>query len=316
MTGGFRHEPVMLAEIIEVFDGVPAGWLVDMTLGGGGHARGLLERRPDCRLLGLDRDQEALAAATAVLAPFEERVVTRHARFDSLHNVMAALAISSVSGVLFDLGVSSHQFDEGDRGFSYRFDGPLDMRMDASTGPSATDVVNGYGVDELTRVLREFGDERFAYRIANAIVASRPVRTTAQLAEIVRDAIPAPARRTGGHPAKRTFQAIRIEVNQELEILPDALGQAIDALSVGGRAAVLSYHSGEDRIVKHAFREAATGGCACPTGLPCGCGASPTVRIVRPAKRVPSAGERDRNPRASSAILRVVEKVAVTGVAQ
>ena len=316
MNGEFRHEPVMLAEIIEVFSGVPAGWLVDMTLGGGGHSRRLLEERPDCRLLGLDRDQEALAAAGAVLAPFGERVITRHARFDSLSVVMASLAIDRVSGVLFDLGVSSHQFDEGARGFSYRFDGPLDMRMDPSAGRTAADVVNGYDVEDLARVLREHGDERFAFRIAKALVAHRPVTTTAQLAEIVRAAIPAAARRTGGHPAKRTFQAIRIEVNQELDVLPVALEQAIDALDVGGRVAVLSYHSGEDRIVKQVFRRAASGGCSCPAGYPCGCGAIATGRIVRPEKRVPTAVEQERNPRAASAILRVLEKIKVAEVAQ
>jgi 16S rRNA (cytosine1402-N4)-methyltransferase len=287
-----------------------------MTLGGGGHSRRLLEERPDCRLLGLDRDQEALAAAGAVLAPFGERVVTRHARFDSLSVVMASLAIDRVSGVLFDLGVSSHQFDEGARGFSYRFDGPLDMRMDPSAGRTAADVVNGYDVEDLARVLREHGDERFAFRIAKALVASRPVTSTAQLAEIVRAAIPAAARRTGGHPAKRTFQAIRIEVNQELDVLPVALEQAIDSLAVGGRVAVLSYHSGEDRIVKQAFRRAASGGCTCPAGYPCGCGAVATGRIVRPEKRVPSAAEQERNPRAASAILRVLEKIKVAEVAQ
>lgn len=312
MNREFRHEPVMLEDIVSVFAEVPAGWLVDMTLGGGGHSRRLLAERPDCQLLGLDRDLEALAAARAVLAPFGDRVVTRHARFDSLDVVMADLSINAVSGVLFDLGVSSHQFDEGDRGFSYRFDGPLDMRMDTSgsTGDlTASAVVNGYDVDDLTRVLRDHGDERFARRIAQAIVSARPVMGTAELAEIVRNAIPAAARRTGGHPAKRTFQAIRIEVNAELEVLPNALDAAIEALAPGGRVAVLSYHSGEDRIVKERFRRAASGGCTCRPGLPCGCGAIPTARLVRPEKRLPSKSEQEHNPRAASAILRVVEKL-------
>ena len=316
MTGEFRHEPVMLAEILEVFAGVPTGWLVDMTLGGGGHSRRLLEERPDCRILGLDQDLVALAAATTNLAPVAERVVTRHARFDSLSDVMTTLSIDHVSGILFDLGVSSHQFDEGERGFSYRFDGPLDMRMNPTTGRTAAEVVNEYSLDDLARVLREFGDERFAFRIAKSLVAHRPIRTTGELAEIVRAAIPAAARRTGGHPAKRTFQALRIEVNQELDVLAEALVQAIDAAAPGGRVAVLSYHSGEDRIVKHAFRTAATGGCTCPAGYPCGCGAVATARIVRPEKRVPSRVEIERNPRAASAILRVVEKINVVGDAQ
>jgi 16S rRNA (cytosine1402-N4)-methyltransferase len=310
MSEGFRHEPVMLREIVETFSVVPAGWLVDMTLGGGGHAGRLLGERPDCRLLGLDRDPEALAAAQRALAPFGDRVVLRHVRFDSLTSVMAALGIDQVSGVLFDLGVSSHQFDRGERGFSYRHDGPLDMRMDTTGGWSAADVVNGYSADELARVIFEYGDERFARRIADAIVAARPVETTVQLAEIVRAAIPAAARRHGGHPAKRTFQAIRIEVNAELEALPSALDQAIAATAVGGRVAVLSYHSGEDRIVKAHFRRAASGGCSCPSGLPCVCNAIRTVRVVRPEKRTASSAEIAANPRASSAILRVAEKIA------
>ncbi len=310
MDEGFRHEPVMLNEIVEVFSTVPAGWLVDMTLGGGGHARRLLEARPDCRLLGIDRDGAALAAARRALAGFGDRVVTQHVRFDSLGSVMEELAITAVSGVLFDLGVSSHQFDEPTRGFSYRSDAPLDMRMDTSARWSASDVVNGYPEPELARVLEQYGDERFARRIAAAIVAARPIETTFQLAEIVRSAIPAAARRRGGHPAKRTFQAIRIEVNAELEILPSALDQAIRSTQTGGRVAVLSYHSGEDRIVKASFRRASTGGCGCPPGLPCACGAIRTVRIVRPEKRTPTSTEIERNPRAESAVLRVVEKIA------
>ena len=310
MDEGFRHEPVMLSEIVEVFSTVPAGWLVDMTLGGGGHARRLLETRPDCRLLGIDRDRAALAAARRALAGFGDRVTTEQVRFDSLDSVMEQLAIPEVSGVLFDLGVSSHQFDEPTRGFSYRSDAPLDMRMDTSARWSAADVVNGYSETEIVRVLEEYGDERFARRIAAAIVAARPIETTFQLAEIVRSAIPAAARRRGGHPAKRTFQAIRIEVNAELEILPGAIERAIGATRVGGRVAVLSYHSGEDRIVKSVFRRAATGGCSCPPGLPCACGAVRTVRIVRPEKRTPTVAEIDRNPRAESAVLRVVEKIA------
>lgn len=308
----FRHEPVMLGEIATLFADVPAGWLVDMTLGGAGHARRLLDDRPDCRLLGLDRDLDALAAARQVLAPYGDRAVTRHARFDHLADVMTDLAIDQVSGVLFDLGVSSFQLDEATRGFSYRNDGPLDMRMDATAAWTASDVVNGYSEGDLARVLADHGDERFARRIAGAIVAARPIESTGQLAEIVRAAIPAAARRHGGHPAKRTFQAIRIEVNRELDVLPTALDAAIEATAPGGKVAVLTYHSGEDRIVKERFRRAATGGCGCPAGLPCVCQAVRTVRIVRPEKRSPSAAELDRNSRASSATLRAVEKLAVS----
>ncbi len=203
--------------------------------------------------------------------------------------------------------MSSPQLDEPERGFSYRNDGPLDMRMDTSATWSAADVVNGYDAAELARVLRVYGDERFATRIARAIVAARPVQSTVELAGIVTAAIPAAARRTGGHPAKRTFQAIRVEVNGELEVLPAALDAAIELTAPGGRIAVLSYHSGEDRIVKERFRQA-TGACECPPGLPCSCGAVRTVRLVR-APRRPSAEESASNPRASSARLRVAERV-------
>lgn len=306
----FLHRPVMADEIVAAFGSVPPGVLVDMTLGGGGHSELLLASRPDCTLVGIDRDPAALAAAASRLAPFGDRVTLHHARFDHLALVMTELRLTELSGVLFDLGVSSPQLDRVERGFSYRAAGPLDMRMDPADPWSAADVVNGYSEAELARVLREHGDERFAGRIAAAIVAARPLHDTAELAELVRSAIPAPARRRGGHPAKRTFQAIRIEVNRELEILPDALEQAISALAPGGRLAVLSYHSGEDRIVKAAIRGAATGGCRCPAGLPCVCGAVRTVRIVRPEHREPSPAERETNPRSESARLRVAEKIA------
>lgn len=315
-TGGeFHHAPVMASEIVRLFANVPPGLLVDATLGGGGHAALLLAARPDCTLLGLDRDPAALEAAAARLASFGGRVAVRHARFDALATVMSTLdpAPRAVAGVLFDLGVSSPQLDRPERGFSYRHDGPLDMRMDPGEPMSAADVVNGYSLDELTRVLYDHADERFAHRIARAIVAARPVQTTAQLAEIVRSAIPAPARRRGGHPAKRTFQAIRIEVNRELEILGHALDEAIDVTAPGGRVAVLSYHSGEDRIVKATFARAATGGCQCPPGLPCACGAVRTVRLVRAGSTKPSDAERALNPRAESARLRAVEKLDVSG---
>ena len=213
-----------------------------------------------------------------------------------------------LSGALFDLGVSSPQLDRADRGFSYRQDGPLDMRMDPTAPWSAADVVNGYDVDELVRVIRGYGDERFAVRIARAIVAARPIETTVQLATIVTAAIPAAARRKGGHPATRTFQAIRIEVNSELDALPTALDAAIEATAPGGRIAVLSYHSGEDRIVKDRLRQA-TGACDCPPDLPCVCGAVQTVRLVRGVPKRPTVAEREANPRAASARLRVAERV-------
>jgi 16S rRNA (cytosine1402-N4)-methyltransferase len=303
----------MADRIVEIFRAVPAGVIVDATLGGAGHARLLLEARPDCRLLGLDRDTEALAAASERLAVYGDRVMLRHSRFDRLATIMSELQISEASGVLFDLGVSSHQLDRPERGFSFRNPGPVDMRMDPTQSWSAHDVVNGYSEDQLAEVLRVHGDERFADRIARAIVAARPIQDTAELAGIVRDAIPAAARRTGGHPARRTFQAIRIEVNDELAMLAGAVDDAIEATGPGGRVALLSYHSGEDRIVKDRFRVAATGGCTCPVGLPCVCDAVRTVRLLRPGAWKPTKAEIAENPRAESARLRVVEKLAANG---
>jgi 16S rRNA (cytosine1402-N4)-methyltransferase len=307
----FRHDPVMIKEIIDLFAVVPAGTLVDCTLGGAGHASRLLESRPDCRLVGIDQDPVALAVATARLARFPGRFQGIHGRFDSLARIMTDLQVNDVSAVLFDLGVSSPQLDVADRGFSYRNDGPVDMRMDTSRAWSANDVVNGYSEAELAKVLRVNGEERFAGRIARAIVANRPIETTLHLASVVRDAIPAAARRRGGHPAKRTFQAIRIEVNAELTILPSALDQSIDVLQPGGRVAVLAYHSGEDRIVKERFRFAATGGCSCPVGLPCVCDAVKTVRLLRPGAWKPTQVEIERNRRAESARLRAVERLPI-----
>jgi 16S rRNA (cytosine1402-N4)-methyltransferase len=313
MTGqpdpDFTHRPVMADEIVDLFAPVPPGWLVDATLGGAGHASALLEAHPHLEVI--DQDPDALAAAATRLAPFGDRARTARARFDALAAVVAAeIPGQPVVGCLFDLGVSSPQLDRAERGFSYRLDAPLDMRMDPAAARSAADVVNTYAEADLARVLRTYGDERFATRIAKAIVAARPVHTTGELAELVRNAIPAPARRRGGHPAKRTFQAIRIEVNEELDVLPVALEAGIDVLAPGGRIVVLSYHSGEDRIVKQVLRDAETGGCICPPGLPCVCGAEPTIRLLRRGGRTPSAAELEANPRAESARLRSAEKLA------
>jgi len=305
----FEHEPVMVDRIVDLFGDVPAGTVVDATVGGAGHARAILDAHSHLRVAGLDRDPDAVAVATERLAPYGHRASVTHVRFDRLAETVHGLGLDAVSGVLFDLGVSSPQLDRAERGFSHRYDAPLDMRMDPTTGPTASDVVNTYDERELVRVLRELGDERYAARIARAIVANRPITTTARLADIVRDAIPAPARRRGGHPARRSFQAVRIEVNAELEVLPVALEQAIDLLSAGGRCAVLAYHSGEDRIVKDRFRVASTGGCTCPPGLPCQCGATPTVRLLKRGAWKASAEEIADNPRSESARLRAVEKL-------
>ena len=274
MSEAFLHRPVMVGEVVELMRSVPPGVVVDATVGAAGHAKALLEARPDLRLVGLDRDGDAVAAATEALAGFAGRAVVRRSRFDEITTRLQELGHETgtrgeISGALFDLGVSSPQLDRPARGFSYRADGPLDMRMDLRQPFTAADVVNGYAEDDLSRVLSEHGGERFARRIARAMVAARPLATTGELVELIRATIPAPARRRGGHPAKRTFQAIRIEVNGELQLLPEALDQAIDVLVPDGRCAVLSYHSGEDRIVKQRFARAATGGCTCPPGLPC-----------------------------------------------
>lgn len=300
-------------EITGVFGSVPHGVVVDATLGGAGHSLKLLQTYAWMRVLGIDRDPLAVAAAEMIAASHPEigdRLVVRHGRFDQLPQIMQTLQLTEISGALFDLGVSSPQFDRSERGFSYRHEGPLDMRMDTTAELSAADVVNNYDTEHLTRIIREYSDERFAFRIAKAIVAHRPISTTTRLAEIVSAAIPAPARRTGGHPAKRTFQAIRIEVNNELDMLPGALDNAIDATMAGGRIAVLTYHSGEDRIVKKAFRDAEVDptveNIATPFAHPLQ-SAFKRVRRVRVRER-PSADEIARNPRAKSARLRVIEK--------
>lgn len=259
-------------------------------------------------MLGIDADPAELEAARTRLDAFGARVRMSHRRFDEFDDALAEHNIEHISGALFDLGVSSPQLDHAERGFAYRMDGPLDMRMNTEQEWSAADVVNGYDEDRLAAVIRRHGDERFANRIARAICAERPIETTAELASIVTTAIPAAARRTGGHPAKRTFQAIRIEVNGELEVLPDALDQAVEATRPGGRIAVLSYHSGEDRIVKERFA-AAAGACDCPPDLPCVCGAIQTVRIVRRIPKRASAAEQASNRRSTSARLRVVERI-------
>lgn len=312
----FHHDPVMQREVVGAFESVPAGVIVDATLGAGGHSEAILDARDDVSILGLDRDAEALAAAIARLGHFGDRLMTHHCRFDDLDQAMTAHSVRQLSGALFDLGVSSPQLDRPERGFSYRNDGPLDMRMDGDAQWSADDVVNGYPERQLAHVIRRYGDERFAARIAKAIVAGRPIESTTRLAEVVTSAIPAPARRTGGHPAKRTFQAIRIEVNGELDVLPEAIDKAIDAMTPGGRLAVLSYHSGEDRIVKDRIRQAATGGCECPPDLPCVCGAVQTVRIVRGIAKRPTAAEAADNRRAASALFRVAEKIEPTEMSE
>jgi 16S rRNA (cytosine1402-N4)-methyltransferase len=304
----FSHAPVMVDEVVELLKATPPGVVVDATVGGAGHARALLDAAPHLSVVGLDQDPDAVRAATDALRPYGDRARVIAGRFDQLEQRLDDLGAGSLSGALFDLGVSSPQLDRAGRGFSYRHSGPLDMRMDPARPFSAGDLVNEWSVDELTRLFAENGEARFARRIARAIEASRPLTTTTELANVIRDAIPAAARRTGGHPARRVFQAIRIAVNEELAILPGAIDAVLPRLVVGGRCVVLSYHSGEDRIVKDRFLAAATGGCVCPPGLPCVCGATPWARLLNRGARRPSPAEVERNPRAESARLRAIER--------
>lgn len=317
MSQAFPHEPVMAEEVVGLFAPVPPGLILDTTVGGGGHAAAILEAHAEVSVLGIDRDPAAVAAASDVLAAFGGRAVVRQSRFDALAQVVAEvqdqlgtpLMQRGLSGALFDLGVSSPQLDVAERGFSYRRDAALDMRMDPTSGRTAADVVNEYDEDELVELFTDNGEGRFARRIARAIVAARPLATTGQLADVVRAAIPAATRRTGGHPARRVFQAIRIAVNEELDQLERALDDALALLRPGGRCVVIAYHSGEDRLVKTTFTRAATDDCHCPPGLPCVCGADPQFRLVTRGARRPTEDEVARNRRAEAARLRVIERI-------
>jgi 16S rRNA (cytosine1402-N4)-methyltransferase len=309
----FSHLSVLPVEVLALLDPVPGGIYLDGTVGGGGHARLILEvSSPDGRLIGLDRDPSALRKAAEVLAPFGDRVVLRHRNFSEAAGVLAELGINGLDGMLLDLGVSSHQLDEASRGFSFRGEAPLDMRMDPTSGPTAADLVNTAAAEELARIFREYGEERWAGRIARRIVQVRqqhPLTTTRQLAELVRDSVPggkAPARI---HPATRVFQALRIQVNQELEHISRGIAEAIDLLNPGGRLVVISFHSLEDRIVKRFFQEEAKG-CICPPRLPtCVCNHRPRVELLtRKGVRAADA-EVEVNPRARSAVLRAVRRI-------
>ncbi|MFT5224253.1 MAG: 16S rRNA (cytosine1402-N4)-methyltransferase [Glaciecola sp.] len=316
MATELPHTPVMLERITELLAHAPAGPTLDGTLGAGGHARAVLvarrEEHGEATLIGIDRDPDALALAGARLADLRDGVVLHlaQARFDTFGDVLDGLGIERVSGFLLDLGISSMHVDRAERGFSYRQDGPLDMRMGPDAPRTAEEVVNTYEQRELTRIIRVYGEDKNASRIARAIVAKRPHHSTVALAEIIRDAIPQAARRTGGHPATKTFQALRIEVNGELEALELALPALVDRLATGGIGVTLAYHSLEDRIVKRAFADAAQE-CNCPPNFPvCACGRVPIVsHVVRRPER-PSPEEIARNPRASAARLRAVRRLA------
>lgn len=310
-----EHAPVLVEQVVELL--VPAlrdgGVVLDGTIGRGGHAARILEAAPKATLIGIDRDPDAVAESRAYLAPYGDRVQVVRADLAGLASVLERFGIQAVRGVIFDLGVSSPQLDDPERGFSFRKRGPLDMRMDPEQRLTAATVVNEYPERDLAAVIRRLGEERFATRIARAIVAARPIEDTEELAEIVKRAIPAATRRSGGHPARRTFQALRMEVNDELGQLRAALDQALDATEPGGRVVVLSYHSLEDRLVKKTFAEQ-TGGCTCPPDLPvCVCGAKAQLRILTKRPVRPSSIEVARNRRASSAKLRAAERLGPYG---
>ena len=289
----------------------PGSVLVDTTLGMGGHSEAMLQAFPELRLVGLDRDPDALDLSRARLAPFADRTTLVHAVYDELPEVLARLGLASVQGVLFDLGVSSLQLDEVSRGFSYAHDAPLDMRMDPTTGLTAADVVNTYSAGDLARVLRRFGEERFASRIAARLVRDRerePFTNSSRLVDLVREAIPAATRRTGGNPAKRTFQALRIEVNGELTALERALPAAVDALAVGGRVVVMSYQSLEDRLAKRVLTAGATS--TAPPDLPVVPESlQPRLRLLTRGAETATEDEVTANPRAASVRLRAAERV-------
>jgi 16S rRNA (cytosine1402-N4)-methyltransferase len=313
-TAPAAHLPVMVDRVLALFAPAldpPGAVLVDATLGRAGHARALLAAHPGLALIGLDTDAQAIEESGRLLAPYAGRVTLAHAVYDQIADVLARQGVARVQGVLFDLGVSSPQLDEPGRGFAYSYDAPLDMRMDRSQPLTAAEVLNTYPAARLARVLRDYGEERYARRIAEAVVRARstaPLTSTAQLNEIIRDSIPAPARRSGGHPAKRTFQALRIEVNAELDVLARALPAALDALAVGGRIVVLAYHSLEDRAVKRALTTQAAD--TTPRGLPVLLAeASPRFKLLTRGAERPSREELAANPRAASARLRAAERI-------
>ena len=308
----FHHEPVMPAECIDALQIKADGVYVDGTIGGAGHAEKVCERLSGSgRLIGIDRDEEAVAAATDRLISYKDRVTILRGSYRDMPALLAGEGIRKVDGILLDLGVSSHQLDVPERGFTYRTDAPLDMRMDRRQALSAYEVVNTYDEDALYRVIRTYGEERFARNIARHICAARekhPIESTGALTEIIRASMPAKSLRGGGHPAKRTFQAIRIEVNGELDGLEETLDPCIDLLRDGGRFAVITFHSLEDRIVKNGFRKAESP-CTCPPDFPvCVCGKKSKGFVVTKRPILPSEEEMQKNPRAQSAKLRVFER--------
>lgn len=309
----FKHIPVLFHEIMDIMAPESGEFFVDCTLGGGGHSKGFLERTgPDGLLIGIDQDSNALAAARKNLDSFDGRVTFVHSNYSNLDEILDQYAPEGVDGILFDIGVSSHQLDEKERGFSYMQDAPLDMRMDQSRSLDAWQVVNTYSEEELHRILKEYGEERWAKRIAKFIVefrSQRPIDTTGQLVDVIKRAIPKGAREEGSHPAKRTFQAIRIEVNDELGVLERTIEVAVKHLKKGGRLGIISFHSLEDRIVKEKFRYLASD-CICPPELPfCQCDKVSEVKILTRKPITASPEELEQNSRAKSAKFRAIEKI-------
>lgn len=309
--GEFKHYSVMLTETIEGLAVKPDGIYVDGTLGGAGHSSVIASKLTSGRLIGIDQDGDAIEAATKRLEPYKERVTIVRDNYENIPSVLNRLGIEKVNGILLDLGVSSYQLDTAERGFSYMADAPLDMRMDDRMEKTAGDIVNGYSESELFHIIRDYGEDSFAKNIAKHIVqkrAEKPIETTGELVEIIKQSIPAKIRMSGGHPAKKTFQAIRIELNRELQVLSDSLSEMTERLAPGGRLCIITFHSLEDRIVKNAFKKAENP-CICPPGLPvCVCGRKPVGKIITKHPIVPGEKELNENSRSASAKLRIFEK--------
>ena len=309
----FKHVPIMLDQVLENLDIKADGVYVDGTLGGAGHSNEIIKKLSSGgRLVGIDQDDDAIRTAGARLQKYKDRVDIVKANYVNMNPVLDELGIGKVDGILLDLGVSSYQFDNADRGFSYRMDAPLDMRMDRSSDYTAEDIVNDYSEAELRRIIKDYGEEKFAGRIAAEIVRTREkdrIKTTFELNDIISRAIPAAARRHGGHPSKKTYQAIRIELNNELSVLSDSIDGMIERLKPGGRLCIITFHSLEDRIVKNAFKNAENP-CTCPPEFPvCVCGKKPKGRVITRKPIEADEKEREINPRSTSAKLRVFEKI-------
>jgi 16S rRNA (cytosine1402-N4)-methyltransferase len=312
VTMAFEHTSVLLEETVDGLAISPDGIYVDATLGGGGHALEVCKRlSPQGRLIGIDQDEAAICAATQRLADYEDRVTIIRSNYSEIKPQLQAIGIEKVNGIVIDLGVSSYQLDTAERGFSYRMDAPLDMRMDQRQKMTAREIINEYSESDLYRVIKDYGEDRFAKNIAKHIVmerASHPIETTMQLNEVIKRAIPMKIQKTGGHPSKRTFQAIRIELNHELDVLKDTLDTMIDLLVPGGRLCIITFHSLEDRIVKSTFRKEENP-CICPTNFPvCTCGKVSKGSVVTKKPILPSPEELEYNSRSKSAKLRIFER--------